>query len=321
MPSAPGLGLDDVRAARGRIQPYIHRTPVFTSTALDALCGGRVFFKCENFQRSGSFKARGALNAVLSLDEATARRGVATHSSGNHGAALALAAATRGIPAHVVSPRTAPQAKLDNIRRYGGVLTLCEPTQQAREAAVERLIVETGATLVHPYENPRVQAGQGTAALELLEEVPDLDLLLCPVGGGGLMGGSAVVAKALRPGMWVVGVEPAGADDAARSVARGEITPVTQPCSVADGLLATLKPGTFELLRAHVDAIVTVPDEAILGAMRKVWEILKIVIEPSSAVPLAALLTGTVQAQGARTGVIFTGGNVDLDRLPWQIAD
>lgn len=313
-PHAPALALGDIQAAQARIRGSIHHTPVLTSRALDQLTGVQLYFKCENFQRSGSFKVRGAHNAVLALTDAEASCGVATHSSGNHGAALALAARTRGIPAHIVAPHNAPQAKLDNIRRYGGVLRLCEPTQQAREQAVAEVIAETGARLVHPYDDPMVQAGQGTAALELLTEVPDLDLLLTPLGGGGLLGGSAVAAKALRPAIRVVGAEPEGAADAALSLANGQITPVDQPASIADGLLATIKPSTFALIRSHVDAVVTVPEDSIIRAMRLAWEVLKIVIEPSSAVPLAALLEQRIEARGCRTGIIFTGGNVDLSR-------
>ena len=309
--SQPALTLADVQAAQARIHGSIHRTPVLTSRTLDALAGAQLYFKCENFQRSGSFKARGAHNAVLSLDDAVAARGVATHSSGNHGAALALAARTRGIPAHVVAPRNAPQAKLDNIRRYGGILRLCEPTLAAREAAVAQVISETGACLIHPYDDPEVQAGQGTCALELLQEVPTLDLLLAPLGGGGLIGGSAVAAKGLKPGIRVVGAEPEGAADAALSVAAGRITPVAVPESVADGLLATIKPSTFELIRTRVDAVVTVPEAAILRALRLVSEVLKLVVEPSAVVPLAALLEARVEAHGARVGIILTGGNVD----------
>jgi len=312
MPHAPAPSLEDIQAAQVRLRGHVHRTPVLTSSALNALTGAQLHFKCENLQRSGSFKARGAHNAVLALTDAEAARGVATHSSGNHGAALALAARTRGIPAHIVVPRNAPQAKLDNIRRYGGLLHLCEPTQQAREAAVAAVITANGARLVHPYDDPVVQAGQGTCALELLQDVEDLDLLLAPLGGGGLIGGSAVAAKSVRPGIRVVGVEPEGAADAVQSVAHGVITPVMKPASVADGLLATIKPSTFELIRTRVDAVVTVPDAAILRAQRLVWEILKLVIEPSSAVPLAALLEARVEARAAQVGIILTGGNVDF---------
>ncbi len=312
-----------VRAAAVRIAPWVRRTPVLTSASLDALAGGRLFFKCESFQRVGAFKFRGASNAVLSLSEEEAARGVVTHSSGNHGAALALAAHLRGIAAWVVVPEGTPAVKRAAIEGYGGRVVLCAPTPEARAETAERVRRETGAVLIHPFDDPRVIAGQGTAALELLDEVPDLDLVVTPVGGGGLLSGTAIACSgAARPveaaAIEVVGAEPAAADDAARSLASGRIEiPGPGEATLADGLRTGLCPRTFAVIQARVARIVTVEEAAIVAAMRTVWERLKVVIEPSAAVAAAALF-GTGVAAGRRAGVIFTGGNVDLDRLPWQ---
>lgn len=316
-PASGALTLDAIRAAHDRIRPFVHRTPVLSSASLDAMAGARLFFKCENLQRVGAFKARGAHNAVFSLSEAEARSGVVTHSSGNHAAALALAARNRGIPSFIVMPSSAPLVKQQSVARYGAHITLCEPTLQARESTAERIMKETGATLVHPYNDLRVMAGQGTAGLELLEEVPNLDVVLCPVGGGGLLSGVAVAAKAIKPGIRVIGAEPEGADDAYRSFKSGERVLTQQPNSIADGLLTVLGDRTFAEIQRNVDDIVTVSEASIIRAMRLVYEILKIVIEPSSAVPVAALLDKKVSASGARVGVILSGGNVNLDKLPW----
>jgi threonine dehydratase len=307
-----------IREAHARIRPYIHSTPVFTCATLDRLSGARLFFKCENFQKVGAFKARGACNAVFSLSWEAAARGVVTHSSGNHAAALAMAAGRRGIPAYIVMPRNAPRVKKEAVAAYGGRIVFCEPTLAAREEACARVMAETGAWLVHPYNDYQVIAGQGTAALEFVEEVKDLELLVAPVGGGGLLSGSAIAAKALVPTLRVIGAEPAGADDAYRSFVSGELQPLGEPVTVADGLRTSLGTLTFPLIRAYVDEIVTASEEAIVAAMRKTWEFMKIVIEPSSAVPLAALLEGRLRAAGRRVGIILSGGNVDLDRLPWQ---
>jgi threonine dehydratase len=312
------LTLADIRAAHARIAPFIHRTPVLTSTSLDAMIGARLFFKCENLQKVGAFKARGAHNAVLSLTEAEAARGVVTHSSGNHGAALALAAASRGIPAYVVMPRSAPQAKQRAVARYGARITLCEPTLTSREREAQRIITETGAYFVHPYNDLKVMAGQGTSVLELLEEQPQLDLILCPVGGGGQLSGVAVAAKGVRPSVRVVGAEPAAADDAQRSFRSGHIVPAGDPQTLADGLRSSLGELTFALIRAHVDDIVTASEAGLIEAMRLVWEVMKIIIEPSAAVPLAALLERQLPVSGRSVGIILSGGNVDLDRLPWR---
>ncbi len=311
------LTLRDIQEARERIRPYVHRTPVMTSASLDALTGAQIHFKCENFQKVGAFKARGAHNAVFSLSDAQASRGVVTHSSGNHGAAVALAARNRGIPAYVVMPSTAAEAKKSAVARYGGRVTLCEPTQESRESTARRLTAETGAHFVHPYNDLRVMAGQGTSALELLEDVPDLDLIVCPVGGGGQLSGVAVAAKGLRRGIRVVGAEPAAADDAQRSLRAGRLISAGNPLTIADGLRSSLGELSFALIQAHVDDIVTAGEESIVRAMRLVWEVMKIVIEPSSAVPVAVLLDRGLPAAGLRVGVILSGGNVDMDRLPW----
>lgn len=307
---------DDIVAAARRIAPYVHRTPVLHSTALSELLGARVDFKCENFQKAGAFKSRGACNAVFSLSDAEAARGVATHSSGNHAAALARAAQLCRIPAYVVMPRNAPRVKRAAVEGYGGTVVDCEPTLAAREAAAAEVVARTGAAFVHPYDDPRVIAGQGTALLEVYEAGLRPDLVLAPVGGGGLISGTALTARAVLPDARVYGAEPAGADDAARSLATGVLQPQTAPRTIADGLRTALSPLTFDLIRANVDGIVTVEEAAIVEAMRAVWHHLKIVIEPSCAVPVAALLERKVRAQHAV--VILTGGNVDLDALPWM---
>ena len=310
--------LADVRKAAERIRPFARRTPVLTASSLDALLGVKLFFKCENFQRVGAFKFRGACNAVQSLSRAEAARGVATHSSGNHGAALALAARLRGAPCTVVVPRNAPAVKRAAVAAYGAHVVLCEPTLEARERTLAEAVGESGRMVVHPYDDARVIAGQGTAALELIEEVSDLDALLVPIGGGGLASGTALTVRGSSPGTRVVAVEPQGADDAYRSFRSGERLPSVAPDTIADGLLTSLGVRNFELVRRHVDDIVRVSDDAIVHAMRLVWERMKIVVEPSGAVPLAALLDGAVEGlAGQRIGIVLSGGNVDLDRLPW----
>ena len=312
------LDLAAIRAAHTRIRPHIHRTPVLTSASVDARCGGKLFFKCENFQKTGAFKARGATNAVFSLSDAEAIRGVATHSSGNHAAALSRAAKLRGIPAYIVMPSNSAKAKIRNVETYGGRITFCEPTSQAREETCARVIAETGAVMIHPFTNERVMAGQGTAAVELLEEVPDLDLILCPVGGGGLLAGTATAAKAIRPATRIIATEPAGAGDAARSFTAGHIVPLEHAVTIADGLRTTVGEPNFAVTQQLVSGVVTVSEEAIVAAMRQLWETLKIVVEPSGAVPYAALLEGKLSVTGQRVGLILSGGNVDLDALPWM---
>jgi threonine dehydratase len=316
---APGaLTLDAIRAAHERIRDKIHRTPIMTSETLDSLAGSRLFFKCENFQKVGAFKARGATNAVLLLSAAEAASGVVTHSSGNHAAALARAAKLRGIPAYIVMPSNSPQAKQASVRRYGGEIILCEPTLAAREATAREVMQRTGASFIHPYDNLHVMAGQGTTAIELLEDVPDLDVILCPVGGGGQLSGIAVAAKAIRPEIRVIGVEPAAADDAARSLKAGRILPAGTPVTIADGLKTSLGEKPFAEIQRLVDDIVTVREASIVQAMRQIWEVLKIIVEPSGAVSYAGVVEGSFKLPGARVGIILSGGNLDLERLPWQ---
>ncbi|MBS0365575.1 MAG: pyridoxal-phosphate dependent enzyme [Proteobacteria bacterium] len=307
----------DIEAAQARLAGRIHRTPVLSSAALDAASGARLFFKCENFQKTGAFKARGAGNAVFALADAVARRGVATHSSGNHGAALARAAQLRRIPAHVVMPEGTARVKAEAVARYGATITWCAPTLAAREATVREVLTATGATLVHPYNDYAVMAGQGTAAVELLQQVPDLDAVICPVGGGGLISGTAVAARHLRPGIGLFGAEPAGADDAARSLHSGVLQRCEKPQTIADGLRGALGDRTYPVIREQVADILTVSEESIIAAMRTLWQVLKIVAEPSGAVPLAALLMPPAALRGKRIGVIVSGGNVDLDSLPF----
>lgn len=310
-------GIDEIRAAAARIAPHAHRTPVWRSRSLDEWLGVRMLLKCENLQRVGAFKFRGACNAVFSLADGEAVRGVATHSSGNHAQALALAARLRGVPAHVVMPHTAPAVKRNAVAGYGARIIPCEPTLEAREAALAEVVAATGAVYIPPYNDARVIAGQGTAALELLEEAPDLEFILAPVGGGGLLSGTAIAAAAVAPACRVVGAEPAAADDAARSLEAGRILPSVDPLTVADGLRTSLGSLTFAAIRTHAAGIVTVSEAGIVVAMRRVWERVKLLIEPSAAVPVAALLEHGERFRGARVGVILSGGNVDLDRLPW----
>ncbi len=310
--------LNDILQAAERIQPYAHRTPVLTCDSLNRRVGAQVFLKCENLQKVGAFKFRGATNAVFSLPEAQAARGVVAHSSGNHAQALALAARLRGIPAYIVMPDNAPQVKKDAVRGYGGQITFCEPTLEARESTQAEVIARTGAAEIHPYNNEKVIAGQGTAVLELLQEFPDLDVILAPVGGGGLLSGTAIAATETRPGIRVIAAEPELADDAFRSMQAGTIIPSRSPKTIADGLLTSLGALTFPILRARVEQIVTVSEAAIIEAMRFTWERAKIVIEPSAAVPLALLFERKIDLTGRRVGVILSGGNVDLAKLPWQ---
>jgi threonine dehydratase len=311
----PWPTIEDVRGAAARIRPHAHRTPVVTCRSIDDMTGGRIFFKCENLQKAGAFKFRGACNTVMSLSGREARRGVATHSSGNHAAALTLAASLRGMEAHIVMPRTAPEVKIEAVRGYGARITFCEPTLQAREETLDRVVAETGATFVHPYNDFRVMAGQGTAALELLEDAAGLDMVMTPVGGGGLLSGTAITVSSLSPGTRIVAAEPEGADDAFRSLREGRIVPSVNPETIADGLLTSLGDKTFPVIRRHVERIVTVSDTGIVEAMRRIWERAKIVVEPSAAVTLAAILEDRLDVRGLRVGIILSGGNVDLGRL------
>src|SRR5213596_4038200 len=312
------LDFQAILSAHKRIRPHVHRTLVLTSSRLDDASGASLFFKCENFQKIGAFKARGATNAVFALDDATAKRGVATHSSGNHGTALARAAKLRKIPAHIVMPKNSTKVKVRAVESYGGQVVFCEPTQTARETACADVIAKTGATLIHSFENEDVMAGQGTAAIELLEEVPDLDVVMCPVGGGGLLCGTAVAAKAMRPKIKVIAVEPANADDAAQSFRAGRLIRTEKKFTIADGLRTNVGAPNFSIIQRHVNDIVTVSEEAIIAAMRTVWETMKIIIEPSAAVPYAAIRERVIDVNGRRVGIILTGGNVDLDALPWM---
>lgn len=306
----------DVAAAATRIAPFVRRTPVMHSHSLDEWLGVHASLKCEHLQRVGAFKYRGATNAVQLLPDADAARGVCAHSSGNHAAALALAARDRGVPAHVVMPANASPAKLAAVRGYGADVTSCEPTLVAREATVAEVRARTGAVEVHPYDDPAIIAGAGTAALELLDEVPDLDVVVTPVGGGGLLSGTCVAAHGHDARIRVLAGEPAGADDAARSLASGTLIPQTDPRTIADGLLTSLSERTFGIIRAHVEAIVTVSEDEIVAAMRTVWERTKQLIEPSAAVAVAAVRRAELGA-GTRVGIVLSGGNADLDALPW----
>lgn len=309
---------DDVVAAHARIAPHIHRTPVLTSSFLNALTGASLFFKCENFQKAGAFKVRGASNAVFGLSDADAARGVATHSSGNHALSLSCAAGRRGIPCAVVMPRTAPQAKKDAVRGYGGTITECEPSTTSREEVFARVQAQTGADFVHPYNDPRVIAGQATCSRELMEQVDGLDQVIAPIGGGGMISGTCLTLSAIAPRVEIYAAEPEQADDALRSLRAGHIIADDAPDTVADGLKVPLKDLTWHFVKSRVTDILTASEQEIIDAMRLTWARMKIVIEPSCAVPLATILKNPETFRGRRVGVIITGGNVDLDKLPWM---
>jgi len=308
---------EDILKARERVSGLIHKTPVLTSRAIDRLCGAHLFFKCENLQKAGAFKIRGATNAVFSLTDREAARGVATHSSGNHAAAIALAASWRSVPSYVVMPENSSKVKVEAVAGYGAGITFCKPTLDAREKALEEVIQTTGAEFIHPYNDTRVICGQGTAGLELCMEVSGLDAVITPVGGGGLLSGTAIAVSSLSPGTQLVGAEPMGADDAFRSMQAGRIIPVSDPHTIADGLRTSLGDLTFPIISRLVKEIITVSEEGIIEAMRTLWERMKIIVEPSSAVPLGAVLKQKTDFAGKRIGIILSGGNVDLDRLPW----
>jgi threonine dehydratase len=309
--------LDDMLAAHERVRPFIHRTPVLTSSYLNELTGAEMFFKCENFQKAGAFKVRGASNAVFGLSDDMAEKGVATHSSGNHALSLSYAAGRRGIPCHVVMPRTAPQAKKDAVMGYGGKITECEPSTTSREEVFARVQAETGAEFVHPYNDPRVIAGQGTCSKELIEQVQDLDAVVAPIGGGGMISGTCLTLSNLAPDVNIYAAEPKNADDAARSFRAGHIIADDAPETVADGLKVPLKELTWHFVSNHVTDILTASEQEIIDAMKLIWQRMKIVMEPSSAVPLATILKNSEIFAGQRVGIIITGGNVDLDKLPW----
>jgi threonine dehydratase len=302
-----------ISEAHDRIKPFVHRTPVMTSTGINSMVGGSVFFKCENFQNVGAFKARGAMNAALSLSEGQRSKGIATHSSGNHAQAIARAAQILKTKSFIVMPRTAPEIKKNGVRGYGGEIFECEPTLEARESTLAEVIKKTGATEIHPFNNYAVIAGQATAAKELFEEIKDLDVIMAPVGGGGLLSGTALATKFFSPRTTVIAAEPAGADDAFRSLQSGKIEP-SQSNTIADGLLTTLGDKTFPIIKEYVKQVITVSDAEIAAAMRLIWERLKIIVEPSGAVPLAAVLKAKEEFKGKKVGIIFSGGNVDLER-------
>ncbi len=308
----------DIQSAAERIKPLIHRTPVLTCESINRISRAQIFFKCENFQKAGAFKMRGAANAVLSLSEEERGRGVATHSSGNHGQALAKAAQSVGTRAYIVMPETAPAVKRKAVVGYGAEIIMCKPTLQAREDTLAEVVERTGAEFIHPYNDKRVICGQGTAALELIEDTNSLDVVMAPVGGGGLLSGTAIVTCAILPHASVIAGEPKGADDAYRSLQAGHIIPAESPDTIADGLLTSLGSETFPIIQKLVAEIITVSDEEIIAAMRLIWERMKIIIEPSCAVPLAAVLQQKENFKGKRIGIILTGGNVDLEKLPFR---
>ena len=308
---------EDVTAAHARIKPYIHRTPVLTSSYFNELTGAQLFFKCENFQKAGAFKVRGACNAVFGLDDETAKRGVATHSSGNHALSLSYAAGRRGVPVTVVMPRTAPEAKKAAVRGYGGTVVECEPSTTSREAVFADVVAASGAEFVHPYNDPRVIAGQATCSKELVEDIADIDAVVAPIGGGGMISGSCLTLSNISPGTKVYAAEPLNADDAYRSFKAGHIIADDAPQTVADGLKVPLKELTWHFVSNHVEDIFLATEQEIIDAMYLTWQRMKIVIEPSCAVPLAVILKNRAVFEGKRVGVIITGGNVDLNKLPW----
>ncbi|NRB16858.1 MAG: pyridoxal-phosphate dependent enzyme [Rhodobacteraceae bacterium] len=308
---------DDMMAAHERVKPYIHRTPVLTSSFLNELTGAQLFFKCENFQKAAAFKVRGASNAVFGLSDEEAKKGVCTHSSGNHALSLSYAAGRRGIPCNVVMPRTAPQAKKDAVIGYGGIITECEPSTSSREEVFAQVHAKTGGNFVHPYNDPRVIAGQGTCSRELIEQTDGLDMVVAPIGGGGMISGTCLTLSTLAPETQVIAAEPEQADDAYRSFKAGHIIADDAPVTVADGLKVPLKDLTWHFVSNHVTDILTASEEEIIAAMKLTWIRMKIVMEASSAVPLATILKNKDRFAGKRVGVIITGGNVDLDLLPW----
>ena len=315
--SAADLTIDDMRLAHERIKPHIRRTPVMTSEFLNDLTGAQMFFKCENFQEAGAFKVRGACNAVFGLPEDMMEKGVCTHSSGNHALSLSYAAGRRGIPCNVVMPRTAPQAKKDAVRRYGGTITECKPSTSSREATFAEVQARTGGEFVHPYNDPRVIAGQATCSAELLEQSDGVDAVIAPIGGGGMVSGTCLTVSNLAPQTAIYAAEPEQADDAYRSFKAGRIIADDAPKTIADGLLVPLKENTWHFVSNHVTDIFTASDAEIIEAMKLTWKYLRVVMEPSSAVPLATILKNPDVFRGKRVGVIITGGNVDLDKLPW----
>ena len=311
--------IDDVRAAARRIEGVGHRTPILTSQTLDEMAGRKLFFKCENFQKIGAFKLRGGWNAVSILSDEEAENGVCTHSSGNHAQAVAFSAQKRGIPSYIVMPNNVPDVKFDAVKGYGANITLCEPTLDARKSTLDEIADKTGARVVHPFNDPNVIAGQGTAALEMIEDLGHLDAMIAPIGGGGLMSGTCITTRSLLPEATLFGAEPAGADDAYLSLKEGKIIPQTNPDTICDGLLTSLGEYTWEILKDHLEAIYTVTDDEVINAMRLVWERMKIIIEPSCATPVAAVLKPEFKdLEGLeKVGIILTGGNIELSKLPF----
>ena len=309
--------LSDIKAAHERIKPFIHKTPVMSSQQLNKIFGCEMFFKCENFQKVGAFKFRGATNAVLLLSNEEKKKGVVTHSSGNHAAALSLAAGMNDVKARIVMPENAPAVKKDAVKGYGAEITFCKPTLQSREDTTRLIVEKTGATLVHPYDNFNVICGQGTAALELLSEKPDLEIIVAPVGGGGLLSGTSTAVKGLNNKIKVVGAEPLNANDAFISFTTGRLTPSVNPLTIADGLLTSLSELTFAIIRKNVDKILTAKEESIKGCMKLIWERMKIIVEPSSATALAIIMENGEEFKGRKVGIIISGGNVDFSRLPF----
>jgi len=311
------IDITDIKKAHNRIKPYIHKTPVLSSNSINRITKSEIYFKCENLQKVGAFKPRGAINAVLSLSKKELEKGVATHSSGNHAAALALAAKRQNAKAYIVMPKTAPQVKIEAVKGYGADIIFCEPTLQARESTLEEVVKKTGATFIHPYNNYDIIAGQGTAALELLEQTSDLELVMAPIGGGGLMSGTALSVSSISPNTKIYGVEPAGADDALRSFQQRKIIPSVNPKTIADGLLTSLSDKTFQIITKYVNEILTVKEESIIESMKLIWERMKIVVEPSGAVPFAAVLEHDLGKQFKKIGIIISGGNVNLE-IFWE---
>ena len=311
--------IDDIRAAAERIKGVGHRTPILTSQTMDKMAGRKLFFKCENLQKVGAFKLRGGWNAVSMLSDEEAANGVCTHSSGNHAQAVAFSAMKRGIASYIVMPNNVPDVKLDAVKGYGANIILCEPTLEARETTLDEITKKTGAQVVHPFNNPNVIAGQGTAALEMIEDLGTLDAIIAPIGGGGLMSGTCITTRSLLPGTKLFGAEPAGADDAYRSLKEGKIIPQTNPDTICDGLLTSLGEYTWNILKDHLEAIYTVTDDEVINAMRLVWERMKIIIEPSSATAVAVVLKSEFKALKGleKVGIILTGGNVELSKLPF----
>ena len=311
--------IDDIRAAAGRIKGVGHRKPILTSQTLNEMAGRKLFFKCENFQKVGAFKLRGGWNAISMLSDEEAAKGVCTHSSGNHAQAVAFSAMKRGIASYIVMPNNVPDVKLDAVKGYGANIILCEPTLEARETTLDEITKKTGAQVVHPFNNPNVIAGQGTAALEMIEDLGTLDAIIAPIGGGGLMSGTCIATRSLLPETKLFGAEPAGADDAYRSLKEGKIIPQTDPDTICDGLLTSLGEYTWNILKDHLEAIYTVTDDEVINAMRLVWERMKIIIEPSSATAVAVTLKSEFKAlEGLeKIGIILTGGNVELSKLPF----